>query len=160
MAILYERLRIFAKARFAASDSLRGTELVHEAYLRIADREREWENQAHFFGAVRNAMRNAIVEHLRQKDSLKRGGGVRRRTASCLDLQGNTVLPQIVALNDALYELGVNDPRAAEVVTLRFFACMSEAEIAEELQLSERTVRREWVYAKAWLQNELGESNP
>ena len=153
LPLVYDRLRKFAKARFTQNDSLHGTELVHEAYLRVAGGQ--WESQAHFFGAVRNAMRNAIVDHIRKKGAVKHGGNYKRVDGSNFDFEGESLLPEIVALNDALDELNKHDERAASVVTLRFFGCMTEPEIAKELNVSQRTVAREWTYARAWLRKEM-----
>lgn len=153
LPLVYDRLRNFAKARFTQNASLFGTELVHEAYLRVANQQ--WESQAHFFGSVRNAMRNAIVDHLRKKGAIKHGGSLKRVDLAKLDFEGGSVLPEIVGLSDALDELAKHDPRAANVVTLRFFGCMTEQEIAEELGISQRTVSRDWTYARVWLRNEM-----
>lgn len=154
LTIVYDRLRNFAKKRFNQSDSLFGTALVHEAYLRVAG-EDEWKGQAHFFGAVRNAMRNAIVDHIRKKSATKHGGDHHRVDFEGFDFEGPSLLPQIVRLSDALDALAEHDPRAASIVTLRFFACMQEDEIAEELGISRRTVVRDWTYARAWLEQAL-----
>ncbi len=154
LPIVYDRLRNFAKSRFTQNDSLFGTELVHEAYLRVANSD-GWESQAHFFGAVRNAMRNAIIDHLRKKSTEKHGGNLQRVDAENIDFEGRTVLPEIVALSDALDELAKHDERAANIVTLRFFACMTEEEVAEELDLSRRTISRDWTYAKTWLRQAM-----
>lgn len=157
LPLVYERLKQFAKARFSKRDSLHGTELVHEAYLRVADETQQWESVAHFFGSVRNAMRNAIVDHIRRKNAAKRSSEHKQVDRNMLDLEADSQLPQIVALSDALDALALQDERAANVVTLRFFACMTEREIAEELNIAERTVARDWVYARAWLRNVLAE---
>lgn len=154
LPVVYDRLRNFAKARFNQNDSLFGTELVHEAYLRVAKSE-DWENESHFFGAVRNAMRNAIIDHIRKKSTEKHGGQLSRIDSERLNFEGTAVLPQIVALSDALDELAKHDERAANIVTLRFFACMTEDEVAEELNISRRTVTRDWTYAKTWLRKEM-----
>jgi len=146
---LYDRLRAFAKSRFTQNDSLFGTELVHEAYLRVSNGKSGWESKAHFFGAIRNAMRNTIVDHLRKKGAEKHGGNHHRIGTDVgeLDFESRPELPQLAALNDALNELQTHDERAAHVVTLKFFACMSEDEIAEEMNTSKRTVSRDWSYA-------------
>ncbi|MEM7478886.1 MAG: ECF-type sigma factor [Planctomycetota bacterium] len=154
LPIVYDRLRSFAKARFTQNDSLYGTELVHVAYLRVAGAG-NWESEAHFFGAVRNAMKNAIADHLRKKASEKHGGKLRRTKFDEFDIEGKSALPEIIALSEAIDELEQHDDRAARIVTLRFFACMSEDEVAEELGISRRTVSRDWTYAKAWLKAQL-----
>lgn len=154
LPVVYDRLKSFAKARFQQDDSLFGTALVHEAYLRVAEKE-DWDSKAHFFGAIRNAMRNAIVDHLRKKSSEKHGGKHRRVDLSNFDFEGPSRLPEIVALSNALDELAEHDARAANIVTLRFFACMTEDEIADELKISKRSVARDWSYARAWLQKAM-----
>lgn len=151
----YDRLRAFARNRFANTGSIVGTELVHEAYLRIAE-QGEWENTAHFLGAIRNAMKNVIVDHYRKKGRLKHGGHLQR-----IPLEGSEgasePLPQLIALNDALDEFEKHDERAAKIVTLRFFGCMTEEEVCKELNISRRTAARDWAYAKAWLSKEMAE---
>lgn len=153
LPLVYDRLRKFARMRFGQNDSLTGTALVHEAYISIAEADQDWDNISHFMGAVRNAMRNAIVDHIRKKTSKKHGGG--RRRIEKFDFGGEFLLPEIVALNDALNELAVKDQRAASVVTMKFFACMTEAEIARVFDVSPRTITRDWTYARAWLRKEL-----
>lgn len=157
LPLVYDRLRSFAKSRFNQNDSLFGTELVHEAYLRVAN-STQWESQAHFFGAVRNAMRNAIIDHLRKKSTEKHGGQFNRIDGESFDFEGKTVLPEIILLSEALDELAKHDQRAANIVTLRFFGCMTEDEVATELGVSRRTVARDWIYAKTWLRDAMENS--
>lgn len=156
LPIVYDRLRNFAKFRLCDGHSMFATDLVHEGYLRVSG-SRVWDSQTHFLGAVRNAMRNAVVDHLRKKNSQKRGGGWNQIELDRLDSESNADLSQVVALSDALDRLAIHHNRAANVVTLKFFACMSDTEISTELDVSTRTVSREWAFAKAWLKLELSE---
>ncbi len=157
LELVYDRLRNFAKARFTQNDSLFGTELVHEAWLRLSAQQK-WDSEAHFFAAVRNAMRNATVDYLRKKHAVKRGGDNVKVTTDVLDLEGPSQLSEIVVLSEALEALEAHDQRAANIVTLKFFACMTESEISEELKISRKTVGRDWAYARLWLQNHMQEN--
>ena len=164
---VYERLRRFAKQRFSVNDSITGTELVHEAYLRLASSDTHWDNQGHFLAAFRTAMRNVIVDHIRRKTTLKRGGAYHQNTGIDVDSvssgvgdHADTFLPRVVELADALDRLESQDARAAAVVTMRFFGCMTEAEIAADLNLSVRTVSRNWIYARAWLRDSMNSDDP
>ena len=158
LPLVYDRLRKFAYTRLKDSNTLCGTGLVHEGYLRLAKID-HWESESHFYNALRNAMRSVIVDHLRNKSATKRGGNLRRISMECMDDEPAKDLEGVLALVDALDELSNTDKRAADVVTLRFFACMSMEEVAESIGVSKRTVVRDWTYAKAWLQNALRESN-
>lgn len=157
LELVYDRLRNFAKSRFTQNDSLFGTELVHEAWLRLGS-EKTWDSESHFFGAVRNAMRNATADYLRKRNASKRGGNNAKVSMEVLDLESPSQLPEIISLSDALDELEKHDQRSANVVTLKFFACMTEEEISNELNVSRKTVTRDWAYAKLWLQNHMKET--
>jgi RNA polymerase sigma factor (TIGR02999 family) len=160
LPVLYEELRRLAHHRMAqerCGHSLQATALVHEAFLRIAgEREHGWVNRAHFFAAAAEAMRRVLIEHARARGRIVHGGGRQRVTLSGVDLAATDDLEQVLAVDEAFQRLVVADPRAADVVRLRFYAGLSEAETAAALELSERTVRREWVYARAWLFDALG----
>jgi RNA polymerase sigma factor (TIGR02999 family) len=142
--------------------TLQATALVHEAYLRLTrERERTWENRAHFFGVAAQIMRNLLVDHARAAASAKRGGGA---TEIQLDAatELSTVAPEdLLALDDALRRLAEVDPRstsASRVVELRYFVGLTNEEIAEVIDISVKTVKREWSAAKAWLRAELRSS--
>lgn len=161
-SLVYAELRSMAARQMAAErqdHTLDATSLVHEAYLRMmGNTEVRWANRAHFFYAAAEAMRRILVEHARAKNRLKRGGG-RRRDLSSLeglaDLVARSDPEEILAVDEAIRRLEVENPEAAKVVRLRFFAGLSPEETAHAADLSPRTVYRLWAYARAWLFREL-----
>lgn len=162
LPLVYGDLRKLAAARMARlgpGQTLQATELVHEAYLRlVGSTDPGWQGRAHFFGAAARAMRDILADHLQQRGSLKRGGHLRRvgeDTAAELSCEGPS--DDVLAIEEALQAFEREYPRKAEVVTLHFFGGLDMAEIAEVLHLSERTVEREWRFAKAWLNSRLAE---
>jgi len=141
--------------------TLQPTALVNEMYLRlVGDSEIEWENRSHFFGAAAAAMRRILVEHARQHDAAKRGGGWTRVTLD--DGIPGTGSPdiEVLDLDRALTRLAEMDERMERVVELRVFAGMEMKEIAHVLGVSERTVYDDWRIAKMWLARELSEGQP
>ncbi len=155
LPIVYDQLRKLAQQRMALErpgHSLQATALVHEAFLRIiGDREEGWASRAQFFAAAAEAMRRILIEHARSRGRSPTADVRRRVTLSGLDLAATEDLDQVLAVDEAFQRLMSADPRAADVVRLRFYAGLSEAETASALEISERTVRREWAYARAWL---------
>jgi len=157
LPMVYEELRRMAASRMArerAGHTLQPTALVHEAWLRLTDgKAQTWENRAHFFGAASEAMRRILIERARRKASVKHGGGLARIDIS--DLQIASALPdeKLLLLDEALEQLKAQDPDAARIVTLKFFGGLTNDEIVEVMGTSDRTVRRQWNYAKAWLYN-------
>ena len=164
---VYAELRRMASARMAGErreHTLQPTALVHEAYLRLAGdgagggadaAPAGWDSRAHFFGAAAKAMQRILVEHARARGRAKRGGGARRLPLDVLDLAEASDLDTVLAVQQAVERLEARDPRLAEIVRLRFYAGLSEAEVSAALGLSERTVRRDWALARAWLLREL-----
>jgi RNA polymerase sigma factor (TIGR02999 family) len=160
LPLVYEELRKLAAARLAhesPGQTLQTTALVHEAYLRLVSGNPppEWEGRRHFFAAAAEAMRRILVERARQRRSVKHGGRLRR-----LDLDDQSFVDdgrseELLALDEALSELARHDPRAAQVVNLRYFAGMSLGDIADVMQIGRRTVDRLWALAKAWLYDQL-----
>jgi RNA polymerase sigma factor (TIGR02999 family) len=136
--------------------TLQTTALVSEAYLRLADQKRpHFTNRSHFFAVAAKAMRQILVNHAKAAQRQKRGSG-----ASKIELEEAALIsPEqpraILDLNDALEKLAILDSRKAQVVELRYFGGLKQEEIAEVLKISTITVRRDWVFAKAWLYNEL-----
>src|SRR5262249_29184195 len=114
-----------------------------------------WNGRGHFFGAAARAMRNILVEQARRKAAVKHGGNSVRES-DAIDLAIETPAEDILALDEAVRNLEKEDPDAARVVMLKHFAGLADGEIAAVLDVSERTVRREWRFARAWLQKELG----
>lgn len=115
-----------------------------------------YENRAHFFSAAAETMRHILLEHARNRGRLKRGGGRKRVPLSLIDVVSESDRDDIQAVDDALARLETRDPGLAKIVKLRFFAGLTNQEIAEALGSSERTIRREWKLAQAWLTRELG----
>ena len=145
-------------AKVPPGQTLQATALVHEAYLRlVGDDDPGWNSRGHFFGAAARAMRDILVEQARRKASLKRGGD-RRREGDAADLAIAIDAPasDLLALDELLERLEEQDPRKAQVVMLRFFAGLTNPQIAEILGVSLPTVERDWRFARSWLQRELG----
>ena len=157
--LVYDELRRLAHHYMEGErpdHTLQTTALVNEAYLRLADQTNpRWQNRAHFFAVSARAMRRILVSYARSQRSQKRGGGVAR-----IELDGAAILSpeqsrEIVDLHEALERLGKLDPRKARVVELKYFGGLNHDEIAEVMKISTITVRRDWVFAKAWLYDEL-----
>jgi RNA polymerase sigma factor (TIGR02999 family) len=168
-AVVYGELRGMAAARLRRERSghtLQPTALVNEVYLRLDPTKDSWANRRHFFGAASQAMRRILVDHARRRLADKRGAGLERVTFSDLDVEAPQAAGvDIVALDDALKDLQRDEPRLAEVVTLRVFAGMSIEQTADALELSPATVKRDWTFARAWLaermaDDTLGPSSP
>ena len=160
MPLVYDELRRLARAylrRERPDHTLQPTALVHEAYLRLVDQSRiKWQNRAHFFGIAAQMMRRILIDHARAHASEKRGGSRQR-----LSLDEAAILPEeraadLIALDDALKQLALTDPRKSQVVELRFFGGLSVNETAEVLKIHPATVDRDWIVAKAWLYREIG----
>ena len=155
LPLVYDELRRLAMARMAqeaVGQTLQATALVHEAWLRmVGDGDRTWQNRAHFFGSAAEAMRRILVENARRKSRLKRGGGQLRLDIEDLDLAATTPDEKVLLMNDALEQLQGEDPEKARIVVLKFFGGLTNQEVATSLDVTERTVERQWAYAKAWL---------
>ncbi len=158
---VYHRLRALAQQamqREREDHTLGPTALVHEAYLRLAEgRQTPWSNEAHFFVAAAEAMRRILVDHARARATIKRGSSRVIRIANISSIAEKAEPEEIVALDDAISRLEAEDPRAAAVVRLRFFAGLSVEATARVLGASERTVAREWAFARARLYELLNE---
>lgn len=162
--LLYEELRRLAAARLAKEpegQTLQATALVHEAYLRLVgtDPAKPWNNRGHFFGAAAEAMRRILVENARRKAAQKRGGEWERVSWTDHDLPMTSADDHILAVHEALDRLEREDPQAAALVKLRFFAGLTGQEAAAALGLAERSATRLWAYARAWLYRELGSAS-
>ena len=155
LAQVYDQLRVLARARLAnerAGHSLQATELVHEAFLKLRQSHAlDRRDQAAYFRAAAEAMRRILIDHARSKGRVKRGGGARRVLSDVAELAQEQDSEQILALEEAVCRLEREEPQAAQVLKLRFYAGMSVPETADATGLSERTVKREWQYARAWL---------
>jgi RNA polymerase sigma factor (TIGR02999 family) len=151
---VYGELRKLAESglrRERAGHTLQPTALVNEAYLRLNPAAASWENRRHFFGAAAQAMRRILVDHARRKIADKRALPGERVTLADLDVSAPEEDLDVLAVNAALDDLAQEDPRLAEVVSLRFFAGMSVAETARAMNVSAITVKRDWAFARAWL---------
>lgn len=158
LPLVYEQLRQLAAVRMAherPGHTLNPTALVHEAYVKIVGNG-NFANRAHFFAAAAEAMRRILIDRARARGRQKREGGRSKLPADVLDLAASEDSGQILAVDEAIRRLEAVLPEAARVVRLRFFAGLSVAETAETLGISERSVAREWTYARAWLLRELG----
>jgi RNA polymerase sigma factor (TIGR02999 family) len=160
LAVVYDQLHQLARARMAhlpPGQTLQPTALVHEAYLRLTDKnDVTWQSQQHFFFAAARAMRDILVEHARRKAGPLRGGGRHRQE---LDEACAAIEPpaeNVLAVHEALEELEKQDPLKAKIVLLRYFSGLTTAETAEVLGLAERTLDRQWRYTRAWLRKRLG----
>jgi RNA polymerase sigma factor (TIGR02999 family) len=159
--IVYGELKRQARlylSRERRDHTLQPTALVHEAYLRLIDQTViKAENRAHFFAIASRLMRQILVDHARGRNAEKRGGAAQRLSIEDVNLDVGTdeVAGDILLLNDALERLAEHDKRKAQVVDMRFFGGMNEVDIAEALGVNEKTVRRDWQFAKLWLYREL-----
>jgi RNA polymerase sigma factor (TIGR02999 family) len=155
LPLVYAELRRLAGARMAnemSGQTLQPTALVHEAWLRLVkDGDRTWQNRAHFFGAAAEAMRRILIERARHRSRLKHGGGQARLNIEDLELAETTPDDKVLLVDEALARLKVEDPELERIVVLKFFGGLSNEEIAETVELSKRTLDRQWAYARAWL---------
>jgi RNA polymerase sigma factor (TIGR02999 family) len=159
LPLVYSELRNLAAARMlqeSAGHTLQPTALVHEAWLRlISEGNQNWKSKAYFFAAAAEAMRRILVEHARKKASLKHGGGQERLNIEDLELAETSPDDKILLVHEALANLERSNPERARVVVLKFFGGMTNKEVADTLNVSERSVDRHWVCAKAWLFQKL-----
>jgi len=162
LPLVYDELRRLARARIARlppGQTIQATALVNEAYLKlVGDEDPGWRGRAHFFTAAARAMRSVLIDHVRRRDRVKRGGRAERVALSEAALAPVTLdmsYDDAMALDAALDRLQSEHPRTNEVVMLRQFAGLSHRAIAEVLDVSRGTVDREWTFALAWLHKEL-----
>jgi RNA polymerase sigma factor (TIGR02999 family) len=159
LPLVYEELRKLAAHKMAQQppgQTLQATALVHEAYLRLlGNGPVQWNTRGHFFSAAAEAMRRILVERARKKSAQKHGGGLQRVDLDHVDIAMDTGDDLLLLLNDALEEFREKDPTAAELIKLRFFVGLPNSQVAELLGVSERTAKRSWAYARAWLYNRM-----
>ena len=159
MPLVYHELRLMARRhmrRQPTGHTFQTTDLIHEAYLKIAGgEERHWQSRNHFFGVAAKAMRHILVDYARSKNNQKRGGWQERVTLQDNMRVTNQSSEDIVALDDALNRLAALDERKVRVVEMKFFAGLKVAEIAGVLKVSPETVKRDWSFAQTWLLREL-----
>lgn len=159
MPLVYDELRQLARTylrRERSDHTLQATALVHEAYLRLVDQSlTDWRNRAHFLGVAAQVMRRILVDHARRHRAGKRGGNL-EKIEYAEDAPPETVRSvNLLALDEALQDLAKFDARQSQVVELRFFGGLTNEEVGEVLDISPRTVKREWRIARAWLHREI-----
>jgi len=157
--VVYERLQQIAHAHLRgapAGHTLSTTALVHEAYVKLVDAERiEWQDRAHFLALSSRAMRHILIDYARRHSAAKRGGDLRRVALDAEQVAVTERAETLVVLDEALSRLAGFNARMAEVVEHRFFGGLTEEETARMLGVTDRTVRRDWIKARGWLQQEL-----
>jgi RNA polymerase sigma factor (TIGR02999 family) len=160
MEVLYRELHAMAHGRMRGerqTSTLQTTALVHEAYLRLLDQQRvEWRDRGHFLALAATMMRRVLVDGARSRRAVKRGSGAQPVALADLEGVGVASSPDILDVDRALERLAAAFPRPARVTELRFFGGLEIEEIGEVLGVTERTVRRDWTFARAWLARELG----
>jgi RNA polymerase sigma factor (TIGR02999 family) len=160
LPLVYDELKKLAAARLREERpgrTLSRTALVHEAYIRLVDQKevQRWNSRGHFFAAAAEAMRRILVDNAREKLRLKRGGDRQRVELDPLDAITTAPPDELLAIDDALEALAKEDPQAAELVKLRYYAGFSVAEAAEMIGISRSTAYEHWAYARAWLRREI-----
>lgn len=159
-AAVYDRLRALARRHLRderPDHTLGATGLVHEAFLKLIDTHSvTWQDQAHFFRVAAQAMRRILVDHARRRSAAKRGRAHEVSLPPDLPAPGANGYEEILAVDDALVRLTGEDPRAARLVELRYFGGMSVEECARVMDISTATAKRDWTFARAWLQQALG----
>lgn len=162
MALVYQELRQLAAARMAresAGQTLQATALVHEAWLRLVNGPAGgWRSRAHFFGAAAQTMRRILIERARRKMSVRRGERAEHVSIDDVDIAQTMPDERVLLIDEALDQLRKKDPDLAEVVVLKFFGGLTNVEVAEVLGVTDRTVQNKWVFAKAWLLENIRES--
>ncbi len=163
MPLVYEELRKLAAwhmGKESAPNTLQATALVHEAYMRLSPGQEQWDGRAHFFSAAAEAMRRILVDRARRRMAVRHGGELHRTEW----VEGGIAAPgedhdKLLAVHEVLDRLAEIEPRKAEVFKLRFFIGMTIEETAEALGIASATVRRDMIYAKAWLYREFAEED-
>lgn len=160
LPLVYDELRRLAASAMARENTghtLNATALVHEAYLRLVGDGLDvaWNHRGHFYGAAAEAMRRILVDHARKKYAHKRGGDRRRVPLEDADVASDTDEVDLIALDEALTKLAVEDADAARLVHLRYFSGLTTAQAAECMGISPRTADRLWSYARAWIYREM-----
>jgi len=159
LPLVYSELRALAGARLAQESdpqTLQPTALVHEAWLRlVGSGDPRWQNRAYFFAAAAEAMRRILVDRARRKLAAKRGAGAERLDLNDVDLAIEADDQTLISIHEALEKLALVDPKATELVKLRFFIGLDYEEASKVLAMSVRSAKRCWTFARAWLYREL-----
>jgi RNA polymerase sigma factor (TIGR02999 family) len=161
LPLVYDELRKLAAQKLTqekAGQTLQATALVHEAYMRLVDTAtaQQWDSRGHFYAAAAEAMRRILVEAARRKQRLKHGGDRAREPADA-DIAAPQRPERLLALDEALDRLAQGNHQAAQLVKLRYFAGLSNADAASSLGISPRKANQVWAYARAWLREDLGD---
>jgi RNA polymerase sigma factor (TIGR02999 family) len=155
LPLVYEELRRLAASKMAnesGTQTLQPTALVHEAWLRLGgSNQGNWQNRGHFFAAAAEAMRRILIERARRRARLKHGGGKPDVDISRIDLPDRAPDERLLAVNEALEKLESEDPAKARVVLLKFFGGLTNAEVAETIGVTERSIERQWAFARVSL---------
>jgi RNA polymerase sigma factor (TIGR02999 family) len=161
LPLVYEELRKLAAAKMQGqpgAQTLQATALVHEAFLRLTEGKlATWKDRTHFFRAAAEAMRCVLIDNARRKSRWKRGGHLEKVDLEGLQIAEESSPDTLLVVHEALEKLAAEDKRKAELVKLRFFVGLSNAEAADVLGVSEPTVKRDWDFARAWLLREIGD---
>ncbi len=159
LPLVYEELRRLAAQKMSQQPpghTLQATALVHEAWLKLAGSpQASWHDRQHFFRAAAEAMRHVLVDRARAKQCQKRGADPQRLNLDEVDLATNAEPETLLLVDEALQALEREQPDKAELVKLRFYVGLSVPEIAQSLGVSEKTVKRHWIHARAWLFQEI-----
>ena len=162
MPLVYQELRQMARRYMKRQPSghlFQTTELIHEAYLKLAaGQEQNWQNRSHFFGVAAKAMRHILVDYARSKQTRKRGDLGEEVTLEENYVVSATRPQEIVALDDALRQLALLDERKSRVVEMKFFGGLVTEEIAAVLKISPKTVKRDWSFSRTWLLREMSKT--
>ncbi len=162
--LIYRELHKLAAAcmrRERPGHTLQATALVHEAYMRlIGQQDVQWQNRSHFYGIAAQVMRRVLLDYARKHQAAKRGGPNQRVRIDEALLVSEEQLDVALSVDECLKRLEKIDARQSRLVELRFFAGLSVEQTAEVMEISTATVKREWQFAKAWLQREMGQTSP
>jgi RNA polymerase sigma factor (TIGR02999 family) len=159
LPLVYDELRCVAAQKLAGEapgQTLQPTALVHEAWLRlVGSQNQQWKGRGHFFGAAAEAMRRILIDNARRKNRVRHGKGLARIDLDRVDVATEADDDTLLRVDEALVRLAEADPLKAELVKLRYFVGLSIAEAGGALGLSDSTTKRHWVYARAWLYDDL-----
>lgn len=159
LPLVYKELRTIAKryrAKERSENTFQTTEIISEAYLKLAGQNgTDWQDRSHFFAVASTMMRNLLVDHARSKNYQKRGSGAENLNIDDVAVYSNEPDSALLALDEALKDLAKFDERKSRIVELKYFGGLSSQEVADVIGVSEITVKREWLKAKAWLHDEL-----